>query len=160
SNNSGVWNETGAVAAFVVVPTYYQTLWFKALMVLAAVTVLWTLYLLRLKQATANVQQRVMARMEERERIARELHDTLLQGFQGITLGVQGVGKNMPDQDPLRQKMDDVLDSADDILREARHRVHDLRRRTVEEDELPDRLTTFGAELSKDHGAGFTLAIV
>ena len=56
-----------------------------------------------------------MAQMEERERIARELHDTLLQGFQGITLRVQGVVKNMPAQDPLRKMMDDVLDRADGV---------------------------------------------
>src|SRR5262249_3930106 len=83
-NNSGVWNETDTVALFVIDPSFYQTLWFKALMATAAVGVFWALYLLRLKQATANVRKRLLTQMEERERIARELHDTLLQGFQGI----------------------------------------------------------------------------
>ena len=159
-NNSGVWNDTGAVAEFVVEPTYYQTAWFKALLAIAVVGVLWALYLLRLKQATANVQERLLAQMEERERIARELHDTLLQGFQGITLRVQGVAKNMPAQDPLRKMMDDVLDRADGVLREARQRVRNLRRRTADENDLADRLTKCGEELSKDHAATFTLAIV
>ena len=159
-NNSGVWNDTGAESVFVVEPTFYQTLWFKALMAIAVVGVLWALYLLRLKQATANVRERLLAQMEERERIARELHDTLLQGFQGITLRVQGVAKNMPAQDPLRRMIDDVLDRADEVLREARNRVRSLRRRTADEDELPDRLTKCGQELSKDHAATFTLAIV
>jgi signal transduction histidine kinase len=95
--------------------------------------VLWALYLLRLRRATANVQKRLLAQMEEQERIARELHDTLLQGFQGITLRVQGVAKNMPAQDPLRKMMDDVLDRADGVLREARQRVRNLRRRTTDE---------------------------
>jgi signal transduction histidine kinase/ligand-binding sensor domain-containing protein len=159
-NNSGVWNETGDVATFVVEPTFYQTLWFKTLMAIAVVGLLWALYLLRLKQATANVHERLFAQMEERERIARELHDTLLQGFQGITLRMQGVSKNMPVQDPLRKMMEEVLDRGDEVLREARQRVRNLRRRTTDENELPDRLTKCGQELSKDHAATFTLAIV
>jgi signal transduction histidine kinase/ligand-binding sensor domain-containing protein len=159
-NNSGVWNDIGAESVFVVEPAFYQTLWFKALMAVAIVGVLWALYLLRLNQATANVRQRLLAQMEERERIARELHDTLLQGFQGITLRVQGVAKNMPAHDPLRKMIDDVLDRADEVLREARNRVRNLRRRTADENELPDRLTKCGQQLSKDHAAAFTLAIV
>jgi len=159
-NNSGVWNEAGAVATFVVEPTFYQTVWFKALLAIATAALLWTLYYLRLRQATAKVQNRLMAQIEERERIARELHDTLLQGFQGITLRVQGVAKNMPAQDPLRKMMDEVLDRADGVLREARQRVRNLRRRTTDENDLADRLTKHGEELSKDHTAAFTLAIV
>jgi signal transduction histidine kinase/ligand-binding sensor domain-containing protein len=160
SNNSGVWNDIGAVASFVVEPTFYQTLWFKTLMAIAVLSVLWALYLLRLKQATANVHERLFAQMEERERIARELHDTLLQGFQGITLRMQGVSKNMPVQDPLRKMMEEVLDRADEVLREARQRVRNLRRRTTDDDELSNRLTQCGQELAKDHSATFTLAIV
>jgi signal transduction histidine kinase/ligand-binding sensor domain-containing protein len=159
-NNSGVWNETGDVATFVVEPAFYQTIWFKTLLAIAAAVLLWALYHLRLRQATATVQNRLMAQMEERERIARELHDTLLQGFQGITLRVQGVAKNMPTQDPLRKMLDDVLDRADGVLREARQRVRNLRRRATDENDLADRLTKHGEELSKDHAATFTLAIV
>jgi signal transduction histidine kinase/ligand-binding sensor domain-containing protein len=159
-NNSGVWNDIGAVAAFNVEPAFYQTVWFKALMAIAVVGVLWALYLLRLKQATAHVQERLLGQMEERERIARELHDTLLQGFQGITLRMQGVSKNMPAQDPLRRMMDEVLDRGDEVLREARQRVRNLRRRTTDVDELSNRLTRCGQELSKDHVATFTLAVV
>jgi signal transduction histidine kinase/ligand-binding sensor domain-containing protein len=159
-NNSGVWNETGAAADFIVEPTFYQTLWFKVLLAITIAGLLGALYLLRLKQATANVQARLFAQMEERERIARELHDTLLQGFQGITLRMQGVAKNMPIQDPLRKMIDSVLDGADEVLREARQRVRNLRRRTTDENELPDRLTKCGQELAKDHAVTFTLAIV
>jgi signal transduction histidine kinase/streptogramin lyase len=159
-NNSGVWNDTGDIATFVVEPTFYQTAWFKTFVAIAVVGVLWALYLLRLKQATANVQNRLLAQMEERERIARELHDTLLQGFQGITLRVQGVAKNIPTQDQHRKMLDDVLDRADELLREARQRVRKLRLRATDESDLADRLTKYGEELAKDHTATFTLAIV
>lgn len=159
-NNSGVWNESGAAATFVVEPTFYQTLWFRTLLGLAIAGVLWTLYLLRMKQATANAQKRLLAQMEERERIARELHDTLLQGFQGIALQVQGVTKTIPAQDPLRAKMESVLDRADEVLLEGRQRVRDLRQRTANEEELPARLTKYGEKLAEDHATTFSLAIV
>jgi hypothetical protein len=51
-NNSGVWNSTGAVSEFVVDPRFYQTLWFKCLMVIAAAYALWIFYILRLRKAT------------------------------------------------------------------------------------------------------------
>lgn len=150
----------GAVATFVVEQAFYQTAWFKALIVITVAGLLWSLYLLRLRQATGHVQERLLAQMEERERIACELHDTLLQGFQGITLRVQGVAKSVPAEDPIRHGIDEILDRADDLLREARHRVRNLRRRTTDENDLSDRLTTCGEELSKEHNATFTLAVV
>ena len=159
-NNDGVWNTTGDTLDFFIPPAFYQSLWFKLLLAITVAGLLWSLYLFRLKQATADVQKRLLAQLEERERIARELHDTLLQGFQGIALRVQGVAKNMPIHDPLRTMLDEVLDRGDEVLREARHRVRDLRRRTTDENEFPDRLTKCGQELAKDHSATFTLAIV
>jgi signal transduction histidine kinase/ligand-binding sensor domain-containing protein len=160
ANNDGVWNDTGASITFTIPPTFVQSIWFKLLLIATAALAVWALYTLRLRSATAQITARMGERLLERERIARELHDTLLQGFQGITLRMQGVAKNMPSQDPLRKMMDDVLDRADEVLREARQRVRNLRRRTSDENELADRLTTCGQELAKDHTAAFNLAIV
>jgi len=106
------------------------------------------------------LNMRFEAQVQERERIARELHDTLLQGFQGITLRVQGVAKHMPAQDPLRKMIDGVLDRADEVLREARQRVRNLRRRATDANELAERLTKRGEELAQDHASSFTLEIV
>src|SRR4029077_6978149 len=96
ANNDGVWNDTGASITFRIPPTFFQTIWFKLLLITTGALSVWVLYGLRLKKATAEVTARLGERLQERERIARELHDTLLQGFQGITLRVQGVAKNIP----------------------------------------------------------------
>jgi signal transduction histidine kinase/ligand-binding sensor domain-containing protein len=160
SNNDGIWNTTGDTVSFFIPPAFYQTTWFNVLLAITVAALMWSLYLLRLRQATANVQKRLLAQMEERERIARELHDTLLQGFQGIALRVQGVTKRMPIEDPLRGMMEEVLDRADEVLLEGRQRVRDLRQRTANEVDLADRLTKCGEELSKDHVASFSLAII
>jgi len=160
SNNDGVWNETGASLRFVVLPAFDQTVWFRILCILAAAGCLWSLYLLRLRQATARVQQRLGARMEERERIARELHDTLLQGFQGLVLRFQAVVKTIPEQHPARNMLESVLDRADQVIVEGRDRVRDLRQEDTSGNELPDMLATFTEELRQDHGSSFSLTVV
>jgi signal transduction histidine kinase len=78
-NNSGLWNEAGTALDFNIAPAYYQTKWFLALCIATASAGLYLLYLLRLKQATRRVQASTEARVAERESIARDLHDTLLQ---------------------------------------------------------------------------------
>src|SRR5262249_49923892 len=79
SNNSGVWNEIGAFLDFSIAPAYYQTTWFQALIVLLVAMLLWSMYRFRLRQVAHAFNMRLEERVAERTRIARELHDTLLQ---------------------------------------------------------------------------------
>src|SRR5262249_51735524 len=82
-NNNGVWNESGAVMNMFIPPAFYQTYWFLASCVLLSAGLIWVLYLRRLRQVTAIYKGRMEERIQERERIARDLHDTFLQGVQG-----------------------------------------------------------------------------
>jgi len=118
------------------------------------------LYLLRLKQATAHVRERLGARLEERARIARELHDTLLQGFQGLLLRFDAVKKAIPQGHPARSQMESVLDRADEVLHEGRERVRDLRHDEISANELPDKLAACGEELRQDHAITFSLSVI
>jgi len=92
-NEDGVWNNTGATSVFVIAPAFYQTWWWALLCAFVTAAALWGLHLYRIRLATAQIQTRVGAQLEERERIARELHDTLLQGFHGLMLRFQAVMK-------------------------------------------------------------------
>lgn len=83
SNNDGVWNETGAVLDFSVLPAWYQTEWFRVAVAGAVILLLWAIYQLRVRQIAASVSARFDERLAERTRLARELHDTLLQTIQG-----------------------------------------------------------------------------
>ena len=148
-----------ACLTLAVQPTLGQTWWFRALVLTCAGLATLAIYRLRVHQLTRLINVRFEERLAERTRIARELHDAL-QGFQGITLQMQGVSKNMPIQDPVRKMMEEVLDRADEILREARQHVRNLRRRTTQPNELSDRLAKCGEELSQGHTASFILAIV
>src|SRR5580700_6881699 len=85
-NNSGVWNEAGASFDFSIAPAYYQTRWFQASCVAAFLVLLWGLHRYRLHQIAQKFNTRMEARVDERTRIARELHDTLLQSFQALMI--------------------------------------------------------------------------
>jgi signal transduction histidine kinase/ligand-binding sensor domain-containing protein len=148
-NSDGVWNETGAELRFTVAPAYYQTWWFRALFSLAAAAALWILYLVRLKQATAEIQARLGERMDERERIARELHDTLLQSFQGITLHFQRARNLLPDRTAEAiETLDTALDGAEEAIVEGRDAIHDLRSPTISAKTLAEEITALGEELA------------
>lgn len=148
-NNDGVWNETGAVLRFKVRPAFNQTITFKVLCGLALLAAFWSLYLLRLKQATARIHQRLGARMEERERIARELHDTLLQSFQGLLLRFQAASNLLPDRpDDAKNKLDHAITQTSQAIVEGRGAVQGLRSSAKVANDLADALRTLGDELS------------
>jgi ligand-binding sensor domain-containing protein len=159
-NNSGLWNDVGATIYFAIKPAYYQTVWFRLLCVVVAMGILWVLYFFRLKQVTAQIQGRLGARLEERERIARELHDTLLQGFQGLMLRFQAVMKTLPAHEPAHQMMEKVLDQADEVLLEGRQSVRDLREQGTSGVELSEVLALCGEELAQGHATLFSLAVI
>lgn len=127
ANNDGVWNKTGATLDFRITPAFWQTWPFYLLLMAAAAGLLWLAYALRVRQLTAQIQLRMTERLGERERIARDLHDTLLQGFQGLMLRFQAVAEQIPAAQPVRRLLDQALDRADAVLVEGRERVRALR---------------------------------
>ncbi len=88
---------------------------------------IWFLVSLRLRHLTAQVQQRFSDRHGERLRIARELHDTLIQGFQGPIVKFQAVANTIPRESPARHAVEHLLDRADEVIVEGRYCVRDLR---------------------------------
>jgi len=129
ANKDGVWNTEGATLAFEIPPTFVQSIWFTLLGVVAAALALWLAYALRIRQVTAAIQSRHEARVAERERIARELHDTLLQGFQGLILRFQAIMEDLP-PGPQRRQMDAALERADEVLISGRDQVRHIRARS------------------------------
>jgi len=149
-NNSGVWNETGAFLDFAIAPAYYQTIWFRVVLVIAFVLVLATLYQLRLQQVARQVRGRMEERLAERERIARDLHDTFLQGVQGLILKFDAAAKQIPRDEPARKAMENALDRADEVMAEGRDRVRNLRDANLSLGDLPAAFTRIVNENSHD----------
>ena len=149
SNNSGVWNETGATLAFSIAPAYYQTRWFQALVVVAALCLMWAGYRGRVRQVARQYQRRLDERVNERTRIARELHDTLLQSFHGLLLQFQTALYLLPDR-PAEAKgqLAGAIEHAAKAITEGRDAVQGLRASTVERNDLAEAIRTLGDELA------------
>ncbi|WP_161570876.1 triple tyrosine motif-containing protein [Granulicella sibirica] len=127
SNNDGVWSKAPARWDFSLPPTFVQSVWFKLLCVAASLGVLSFLFLLRLRSLTARMQQRLYERLAERERIARDLHDTFFQGIQGLFLRVNTGTAMLPANEPARRILVDALEQSDRVMAEGRELVLDLR---------------------------------
>ena len=157
-NNSGVWNETGAFLDFNIAPAYYQTTWFRLLVVVGLALALAALYKQRLRQVAAVYKGRMEARVHERERIARDLHDTFLQSVQGLILKFDAVAKEIPQDLPARMAMETALDRADEVMAEGRDRVRNLRDASPLLN-LPTALTHVFDENSQDHKMTFKMLV-
>jgi len=101
--------------------------WPAALLALAAVLLVAGAWLWRALRARARSHAQIQARQMERERIARALHDTLLQGVQSLTLRLQTVINPLPPKDPVRLSIETILDEADQMVVAGRDQVMDLR---------------------------------
>lgn len=154
ANDDGNWNERGATLDFSIEPAFFQTLWFRLACGGAAVFLLWLLYLLRLQQLTARLRMRLEARHEERERIARELHDTLLQGVQGLILRFHAIAEQLPASD-TRRRIEHTLDHAETIVEQGRDRVRALRDLAQPVDDLAEAFAAFGRECAAVHDISF-----
>jgi len=154
-NNSGVWNEEGTFLDFSVAPAYYQTVWFRSLCVAAFLALLCGLYQLRLRQLAREFNAGLEARVNERTRIARELHDSLLQGFQGMMFRLQAVRDLLPARPAEAIKaLDTALERGDKAITEGRDTVSDLREPIIGDKDVAATLTALGEELAAQSGNG------
>jgi signal transduction histidine kinase/ligand-binding sensor domain-containing protein len=151
SNSEGLWNGPEAAMGFEVEPTLSETWWFRSAMVLCAGLAALAAYLVRMRQLTRLLNARFEERLAERGRVARELHDTLLQSFQGLLLHLQVVSELLPTRPQEgKQKLDGVIDHAADAIREGRDAVQDLRSSVMVTNDLALALNALGQELSAD----------
>jgi signal transduction histidine kinase len=151
SNNNGVWNEAGASFDFSILPAYYQTRWFQVTCVVAFLGLLWALHRYQLYQTA----QQFNARLDERSRIARELHDTLLQSFQGLVFRIQAVRNMLPRRpEEAMQALDGALERTDQAIAEGRDAIQGLRASTKVANELAHALGALGEELASYDSSG------
>jgi signal transduction histidine kinase len=149
ANGDGVWNEAAANLDFSVVPAYYQTNWFRSLCAAALLALLWAVYQLRVRQLRHQFEMTLNTRVGERTRIARDLHDTLLQSAYGVLLRFQIVSQLLPDR-PIEAKnrLDTAIEQTATFITEARDEVQGLRDSTVQTNDLALAISTVGEELT------------
>jgi signal transduction histidine kinase/ligand-binding sensor domain-containing protein len=151
SNNSGIWNEEGALLDFSVKPTFYQRNWFPALCVFVLLILIFAGYQLRVRKLAHEFNMTLEARVSERTRIARELHDTLLQSFHGLLLRFQSASNLLPDRPvEAKQRLDSAVGQAAQAITEGRDAVQGLRSSAFETNDLANGITAIATELTSD----------
>ena len=127
SNSDGVWNSSEGVIGFEIEPAFWQTTWFRLLLVLAVGLTILSLYRFRMHQLTRRLNLRFEERLAERTLIAQELHDTLLQGFLSASMQLDVAVEQLPDDSPVRSRLRTVLDLMRQVTDEGRNALRGLR---------------------------------
>ena len=160
ANSDGVWNETPTTLEFSIAPAYYQTNWFRALCAMLLLLLAWAAYQLRIRWLHRQFEMTLDARVAERTRIARDLHDTLLQSFHGLLLRFQTAFNLLPDRPAeSKQVLASAIDQAAEAITEGRDAVQGLRTSATEMNDLVDSLRALAEDLAKENGNDASLHI-
>jgi signal transduction histidine kinase/ligand-binding sensor domain-containing protein len=138
ANNDGIWNEAGAAIAFYVHPAFYRRPWFILLCIALVAAIAVLLYRLRVRRLRSQFE----AVLAERNRMAREIHDTLAQSFVGVSVQLELASQLLAQSQipAAHQQLDRTRAYVRDGLAEARRSIWDLRAITAQHS-LPTRLT-------------------
>lgn len=155
SNNSGVWNEEGAQLDFSILPAFYETTWFGLACVLLLLGLAWGGFHLRLQMRVRRLHRQfeaaLEARVDERTRIARDLHDTLLQRFHGLLLQFQAASNLLPERPgESKQVLTGAIDQVAEAITEGRDTVQGLRSSAPDSSTLADSLRVLAEELANE----------
>ena len=126
-NNDGVWNEAGALLNLTLSPAWFQTTWFALLCLACGVVILSLIYQLRVRHIAAEINARFEERLDERTRIAQELHDTLLQGFLSASMQVHVATDQLAEDSPIKPMLTRSLDVMGQVIEEGRNALRGLR---------------------------------
>ena len=148
ANNDGVWNEQGATADFTILPAFFQTAWFRALSIFAGIAILWLLYTLRVRRLATSIQARFDDRLEERERIARDLHDTLLQGIFSASIHFNIANNHLHADSPAKPAVQRGVDLLAQVSKEGRNTLLALRTGAASQSDLGEALSRLGVEFA------------
>ena len=155
SNSDGVWNQEGVSLPIVITPPWWKTNWFRAFFAVVLLTSVLAAYQLRVRQLAAQFNLRLEERVSERSRIARDLHDTLLQSFQGLVFRFQAARYHLPDRpEEASDALDSALVSADQAIAEGRGAIQQLRSGSSQESNLEQMLLAMGRELAASQNGG------
>jgi signal transduction histidine kinase/ligand-binding sensor domain-containing protein len=158
ANPDSVWSARDATFAFQVDPSFWQTSWFRLSLLAGCAVIVLALHYLRLSSVARQLNVRFEERVKERTRLARDLHDTLLQSFQGLVLRLQAVN-DLLHEGKAKDQLEQSLLRADQALAEGRSAVYDLRSTATIPNDLAEALRRVGEELATEESAAFHLIV-
>ncbi len=140
SDGYGNWSAVEGTLPILVTPYFYQTGWFLVLVALLIIICIWQLHRMRVAQVSARLNSRMQDRLQERTRIARELHDTLLQGMLGVSMEMYAASQQALAQTPVAQTLGHASQRLREIAEQSRKAVEDLRSPSIVPDPLESML--------------------
>ena len=154
SNNLGLWNGPETSIPFLIDRAFWETWWFRVSCLLVFVWMALAFYRLRMHQLAHRMDILFQERLGERTRIAQELHDTLLQSFQGLMFRFQTVEEMLPNRPAAaREVLEGALDLADRALMESRDAIKDIRSSPSANRDLAKALNALMAEVNEEVSA-------
>ena len=136
-----------------ILPPWWRTNWFRALSAVVFLAVLWATYQMRVRQLRREFDVRLEERLDERGRIARELHDTLLQSFQGLMFSFQAARNLLPGRtEEAIRTLEGAIREGDQAIGEGRDAIQGLRADPALESNLEHLLTAAGNEIARSSG--------
>jgi signal transduction histidine kinase/ligand-binding sensor domain-containing protein len=159
ANNSGVWNEEGAIVAFAIAPAYYQTTWFLALSAGTVLGLVWAAHRVRLRivekhqQEISALNERLMkAQEQERIRIAGELHDGVMQEMLAVTMMLGTAKRRIAGDSGATTTIDKVQQKLIQVGADIRQLSHDLHPPLLQDAGLPEAVRTYCEQFSTSCG--------
>jgi signal transduction histidine kinase len=156
--SGGPWSEPGVALRIKILPPWWGTVWFQLACGVCTLLVLWFAYGLHVQKISNQFNIRMEERVNERMRIARDLHDTLLQSFHGLMLRFQVVSKLLP-EGKAKEQLEKTLERADQAIAEGRSAVYELRSSATATNDLAEALNALANELSGEGTATFDLVV-
>ena len=139
-NNDGVWNNAGAELSFYLAPAWFQTLWFRLLCIAGVLLAAVYFFRLRLRSAQRMLRLRFEERMEERTRIAQDLHDHLIQEMTGISMQLEAADELTPSTADAKTPLHRALTLSREAIAGGRLTLQSLRHRPITGSALLDAL--------------------
>jgi signal transduction histidine kinase/ligand-binding sensor domain-containing protein len=159
SNSVGVWNSAEAAMAMEVVPAFWQTWAFRGLIVGICALAAIAMYRMRVRRLTTALKIGFEERLDERTRIAQELHDTLLQGLLATSMHMHMILDKLPDGSTAHGEVSRVLAMMRQVVNESRDAVRGLRTPTLNADDLETALSRVREELAVPDSIGFRIIV-
>ena len=152
ATNSSRWSEPGAELEITILPPWWNTWWFRTAYGLVGLLIVWSAYRYRMRQITHQFNIRIDAQVNERMRIARDLHDTLLQSVQGSAFQLQAARKLLLRKaENAMEVLDEAILGTEEAIREGRSAIRDLRPEQAAQRNFPELLKATGRELAEAH---------
>ncbi|GLQ45918.1 histidine kinase [Dyella lipolytica] len=158
-NEDGIASPQPATLNFTIMPAFYQTPWFRVLMACVLVLALSLIYMLRLRLVERRYQLLMEERLSERERIARDLHDTLLQGMQGMLLQIEVLSRSRDLSENQQLRITGIEEKMRAVLTEGRDAINELRVATSGYTDLIEKLETIGTDAAIHSATHFSIRV-